>query len=113
MKKKEEEKAPVSATTDMEKVNAQLQAMLQQANERMQQIVAQARQIEQLLRDKTVDQMFNVIKYAHEFEPEFVEKCAKAIAEYISNIAFAAEEEKEKQPVRPLNEEPTDLTPVE
>lgn len=93
---KKAEKKEAAAPQITPEMLQQLQAMLQQSNERTQQIVAQARQLEQMLRDRTLDHMFNVLKYAHEFTPDFVGKCADAITAYISNVAFSEEDDKEE-----------------
>lgn len=103
-KVKKAEVAKKEAPAITPEMGAQMQAMLQQANERIQQIVNQARQMEQMLRDKTIDHMFNVIKYAHEFNPDFVGKCADAITAYISNIAF--QEETENVTDAPVEDSP-------
>lgn len=94
---KKEKGAAAEQPTFTPEMGAQMQAMVQQANERIQQIVGQARQMEQMLRDRTVDHMFNVLKYAHEFNPDFVGKCADAITAYITNVAFPEEEAQEEQ----------------
>ena len=47
----------------VEQANAQMQNVLQQANTKMQQLVSQAQQLDAMLRDKTLDHLFNVIKF--------------------------------------------------
>lgn len=71
---------------------AQVQAVLKQAEGRMQQLVENIKQLDQMLRDKTIDQLFEVLKYSVHFEPEFVEKCAECIKTYLTNVAFGSEE---------------------
>lgn len=75
-----------------------LQAAVQQANVRLQQLMEQNRQLEQFLRDKTVDQMFKVLEYMSYFDSDFVTKCADTITTYISNVAFSSGEEQAQEP---------------
>lgn len=72
---------------------AQLQAILRQAEARMQQMAEQMHQLDQMLRDKTIDQLFSVLKYSVHFDDDFVSKSAKCIEEYLSKIAFGNDEE--------------------
>lgn len=78
---------------------AQLQAVLRQAEGRMQQMVEQLHQLDQMLRDKTIDQLFTVLKYSVHFDEEFVAKSAKCIENYLSKVAFGNEEDAEKPDV--------------
>ena len=66
----------------------QLQGVLQQAEMRMRQMSEQMAQMNQMLRDKTIDQLFEVLKYSVHFDEEFVVKSAKCIETYLSNVAF-------------------------
>lgn len=102
----EEKKKKASAKEENEEItplmNEQylqgLQAAVQQANVRLQQLMEQNRQLEQFLRDKTVDQMFKVLEYMSYFDSDFVTKCADTITTYISNVAFSAGEEQAQEP---------------
>lgn len=82
-------------TVTKEQAMAQIQAVMKQANDRTQQIVEQARQLEQMVRDKTIDNLFSVLKYEVHFEPTFVKKCAIIIAEYLNSIINTPEEKEE------------------
>lgn len=97
--KKTSKKAAEKAKEPAVDVTAQMQAVMQQANERLRQVVEQARQMEQMLRDRTVDHLFNVLKYQMDFSPEFVEKSTKAIEAYLTSIAFNEEETEQKEQV--------------
>ena len=78
-------------------INAeQLQGVLQQAEMRMRQMSEQMAQMNQMLRDKTIDQLFEVLKYSVHFDEEFLVKCAKCIETYLSNVAFIEDATEEK-----------------
>ena len=81
----------------------QLQGVLQQAEMRMRQMNEQMVQMNQMLRDKTIDQLFEVLKYSVHFEEEFVVKSAKCIETYLSNVALS-EDTTEKKPVESKEE---------
>ena len=68
---------------------AQFEAVVRQAEGRMQQMVEQMHQLDQMLRDKTIDQLFEVLKYSVHFDEEFVAKSAKCIETYLTNVAFS------------------------
>ena len=74
----------------------QLQGVLQQAEMRMRQMNEQMVQMNQMLRDRTVDQLFEVLKYSVHFDEEFVGKSAKCIETYLSNVAFSEGTVEEK-----------------
>ena len=74
----------------------QLQGVLQQAEMRMRQLNDQMIQMNQMLRDKTIDQLFDVLKYSVHFDEEFVAKSAKCIETYLSNVAFSEGAAEEK-----------------
>ena len=77
----------------------QLQGVLQQAELRMRQLGEQMTQMNQMLRDKTIDQLFEVLKYSVHFDEEFVVKSAKCIETYLSNVAFSDDNAAEGAPV--------------
>ena len=81
----------------------QLQGVLQQAEMRMRQMNEQMVQMNQMLRDKTIDQLFEVLKYSVHFDEEFVVKSAKCIETYLSNVAFS-EGTAEEKPVETKEE---------
>ena len=74
----------------------QLQGVLQQAEMRMRQMSEQMAQMNQMLRDKTIDQLFQVLKYSVHFDEEFVVKSAKCIETYLTNVAFSDTTVEEK-----------------
>ena len=74
----------------------QLQGVLQQAEMRMRQMSEQMVQMNQMLRDKTIDQLFEVLKYSVHFDEEFVAKSAKCIETYLTNVAFSDAPVEEK-----------------
>lgn len=74
----------------------QLQGVLQQAEMRMRQMSEQMAQMNQMLRDKTIDQLFEVLKYSVHFDEGFVVKSAKCIETYLSNVAFSDSTVEEK-----------------
>ena len=81
----------------------QLQGVLQQAEMRMRQMSEQMAQMNQMLRDRTVDQLFEVLKYSVHFDEEFVVKSAKCIETYLSSVAFS-EGTAEEKPVETKEE---------
>ena len=94
---------PLNSQADVKKENegkvidqAQLQAILRQAEARMQQMAEQMHQLDQMLRDKTIDQLFEVLKYSVHFDEEFVSKSAKCIESYLTKVAFGNEETTEQ-----------------
>ena len=102
--------ATAKAETKMisvEQANAQMQNVLQQANTRMQQLMAQNQQLDALLRDRTVDHLFKVVKYAEQFSTEFVVKCVTALESFITQVALTEPEKetvKEEVPTAPVEE---------
>lgn len=76
-----------------EQAEAQIQGVLKEANSKLQQLAMQCRQFEDMLRDKTMDYLFNVLKYEVHFTPEFVEKCSDAISAYLTSMITAPEEQ--------------------
>ena len=81
-------------TISLEEANAQMQKIVTQANQKIQQLAMQLNEVGALLRDKTLDQLFQVLKYAHEFTPEFVAKCADAIETYLTNNALEPQKDE-------------------
>jgi len=82
----------------------QLQGVLQQAEMRMRQMSEQMAQMNQMLRDKTIDQLFEVLKYSVHFDEEFVVKSAKCIETYLSNVAFSDSTATEEKPAESKEE---------
>lgn len=72
----------------VEEVNKQMQELAKQANVKLQQLGAHAQQLESMLRDRTVDYLFKVVKYSHHFESEFVIKCITVIENYLTQAAL-------------------------
>jgi len=72
--------------------DAQMQKVYQQARAQIQQVAARCNELEAMLRDKTVENLFSVLKYSVHFDEHFVAKTASTIEEYITKIAFAQEE---------------------
>ena len=98
MEEKEKEAMPVNEeVTAQEQAAAQVQAIMQQAEAKIQQLMDSMRQMDQMLRDKTIEQLFGVIKHSTYFTPEFVDKSAKCIETYLTNLAFSQEEEQDNK----------------
>ena len=103
--------ATTKAETKMisvEQANAQMQNVLQQANTRMQQLVAQNQQLDAMLRDRTVDHLFKVVEYAEQFNSEFVVKCVAALESFITQVALTDPEkevDKEEVSTEPVKED--------
>ena len=101
-------KVPANAAPKMisvEQANAQMQGVIKQANQKIQQIAMQLQNVEGMLRDKTIDHLFKVVEYAHQFEPAFVEKCAGAITEYLTKMALEQPAQPENAPENPEGKE--------
>ena len=103
---------PLNNQVDAKKENegkvidqAQLQAVLRQAEARMQQMAEQMHQLDQMLRDKTIDQLFEVLKYSVHFDEEFVSKSAKCIEGYLSKVAFGGDEDTKESDVESKKED--------
>ena len=100
MEEKKQTVQPLNSTTEKNEKPAisveQLQGVLQQAEMRMRQMSEQMTQMNQMLRDKTIDQLFEVLKYSVHFDEEFVVKSAKCIETYLSNVAFSDSTVEEK-----------------
>ena len=79
----------------VEQANAQMQNVLQQYNARMQQMTSQIQQLDAMLRDKTLEHLFNVVKYSNMFNNDFVLKCTDTIEHYLSQVAFSEPEKTE------------------
>ena len=91
----------------VEQANAQMQNVLQQANTRMQQLMAQNQQLDAMLRDRTVDHLFKVIEYSEQFSTEFVVKCVTALESFITQVALTEPEkevDREETPTMPTKE---------
>jgi len=103
--------ATAKAETKMisvEQANAQMQNVLQQANTRMQQLMAQNQQLDAMLRDRTVDHLFKVVEYAEQFNSEFVVKCITALESFITQVALTEPEkevDREEVPTAPTKED--------
>lgn len=82
----------------VEQANAQMQSVVQQYNNKLQQIATQAQQLDAMLRDKTLDHLFNVIKHFHMFKEDFVSKCSDAIEKYLTQVALTEPEQEETAP---------------
>lgn len=115
MGKEKATKVPATAAPKMisvEEANAQMKNLMQQANQKIQQLALQVQNYDSMLRDKTIDNLFKVVEYAHQFEPDFVEKCTKVITEYLTKVAIetpeqpAAPEEKQKAETKAEDAEP-------
>lgn len=78
--------------------------MLQQVNGKVQQITAQAQQLEAMLRDRTIDQLFNVVKYSSCFDSSFVTACTDAIEKYLTQVALTEPEQPQTTDVTPVTE---------
>lgn len=109
--KKKTGTATAKAETKMisvEQANAQMQNVLQQANTRMQQLMAQNQQLDAMLRDRTVDHLFKVVEYSEQFNPEFVVKCVTALESFITQVALTEPEkeaDKDEVPAAPVKED--------
>lgn len=80
----------------LEEANAQVQNIIQQATARLKEVQGQLQQMDQMLRDKTLEHLFDVIKYASYFELSFVDECVKAITDYLHAILNNKPEESDK-----------------
>lgn len=89
----------------VEQASAQVQQVVKQANAKITQLATQVQQLETLLRDHTIDNMFKVIEYSHHFEPEFVDKCVNALTDYLTQMALTESKEE------PAKETETPETP--
>lgn len=79
----------------VEQANAQMQNVLQQYSARMQQMNSQVQQLDAMLRDRTLDHLFNVVKYSSMFNSDFVLKCTDTIEHYLTQVAFTEPEKTE------------------
>jgi hypothetical protein len=82
----------------VEQANTQMQSVVQQYNSKLQQIVAQAQQLDAMLRDRTLDHLFKVIKYSNMFNEDFVTKCTDAVEKYLTQVALTEPEQEETVP---------------
>ena len=92
IRKASEAEVTESKTISLKEANEHMQKIVAQANQKIQQLAMQLNETGMLLRDKTLDQLFQVLKYAHEFTPEFVTRCADAIETYLTNNALEPQE---------------------
>lgn len=83
-----------------EEANNRMQSIIKQVTAQMNQMREQIQQLEAILRDKTTDHLFSVLKYAQYFEPEFVDKTADVLTKYLTSIAMNTQEEE--QTVTPI-----------
>lgn len=84
----EENKKNEVKMISVEQANSQIQKIMEQAQQQMQKLAGQCKQLEDMLRDRTIDHMFKVLKYSGMFDLEFVDKCATTISEYITHVAL-------------------------
>lgn len=96
IRKATEAEVAENKTISLKEANEQMQKIVTQANQKIQQLAMQLNETGMLLRDKTLDQMFQVLKYAHEFTPEFVTRCADAIETYLTNNALEPQKEEDE-----------------
>lgn len=80
----------------VEEANKQMQELAKQANGKLQQLVAHAQQIEAMLRDRTIDYLFKVVKYSQHFNSEFVYKCISVIENYLTQTALTEPKPEEE-----------------
>lgn len=97
IRKATEAEVAESKTISVKEANEQMQKIVTQANQKIQQLAMQLNETGMLLRDKTLDQMFQVLKYAHEFTPEFVTRCADAIETYLTNNALEPQKDEAEE----------------
>ena len=88
----------------VEQANAQMQSVVQQYNSKLQQLVAQVQQLDSMLRDRTIDHLFSVIKHSAYFDSNFVSECANAIEKYLTQEALAEPEQPQVSDVTPVTE---------
>lgn len=88
----------------VEQANAQMQSVVQQYNSKLQQLVAQVQQLDSMLRDRTIDHLFSVIKHSAYFDSNFVSECANAIEKYLTQVALAEPEQPQVSDVTPVTE---------
>lgn len=92
----------------VEQANAQMQNVLQQYNAKMQQMNIQMQQMDAMLRDRTLEHLFNVVKYSSMFNSDFVLKCTDTIEQYLAQVAFTEPEKTEEtvdsEPQNPVTE---------
>ena len=83
----------------VDEANTQMKALMTQANQKMQQLAIQVQNLDSMLRDKTIENLFKVLEYAHHFTGEFVDNCAKVITDYLTKVAIEtpSEEQSTKQ----------------
>lgn len=98
MGKEKTAKAGASAPKmiSVDEANAQMKTLMGQANQRIQQLAIQLQNYESMLKDKTIENLFKVLEYSHNFKEEFVEKCAGVIEQYLTKVAI--ETPAEQQP---------------
>lgn len=91
--------AAASATKmiSVEEANEQMKALMTQANQRMQQLAIQVQNLDSMLRDKTIENLFKVLEYSHNFSSDFVTECVNVLEKYLAKIAFETPEESEKE----------------
>lgn len=80
----------------VEEVNKQMQELAKQANVKLQQLGAHAQQVEAMLRDRTIDYLFKVVKYSQHFNAEFVYKCVSVIENYLTQAALTEPKPEEE-----------------
>lgn len=88
----------------VEQVNAQMQSVVQQYNGKLQQLAAQVQQLDSMLRDRTIDHLFSVIKHSTHFDSNFVSECANAIEKYLTHVALTDPEQQQVTDVTPVAE---------
>lgn len=88
MKKSEPVKENAPKMVPVEKANEQVQAVVRQANAKIQQMAEKIASLEEMMRDKTVDYLFKIIENATFFKPSFVDKCTAMLELYITKTAL-------------------------
>jgi hypothetical protein len=91
----------------VEEANTQMQSVFQQAQARIQQLTTSVQQLDAMLRDKTIDNLFKVLEYKASFEEDFVVKCTNVIQKYLTQVALTEPEKvvkDEEIPTLPVEE---------
>jgi hypothetical protein len=83
-----------------------MQALVAQLQPKIQQLTHQVQQLDAMLRDKTLEHLFNVFKYQSLFSEEFVVKCTKVVENYLTQVALTESEQssEETTPGLPVEE---------
>lgn len=73
--------------------NKQIQNVITEANNKLRQLAVQVQQLDAMVKDKVIEQMIEVIKHAHMFNQEFVDKCVETVEKYLSSVITPTETE--------------------